>query len=214
MEWFVQNERSLRETVQQKPWRSWFLGLGIYSVVSLVPGTSGKSVLFGWIFGFWRGVLLVDIGLTFAAVISFLASRHIMRDTVTIKFEALVNKLNCGLDRDGPFYLLLLRLAHVPFTIVNYGAGVTSISLRTFTWTTATGILPGTMIFVFIGARVPTLESLKERGIGHIFDPLLLALLAATFVFPVCIRWAIHRIRRDSVSVNDRGVIDQDTSII
>jgi uncharacterized membrane protein YdjX (TVP38/TMEM64 family) len=200
MGWLVENEMQMREFIQHHSWQGWFLGLAVYTAFSLVPGTSGKSVVCGWLFGFWQAVLMVDLGLTIAAVASFAAVRHIARDTVVARSGRLFGQLDRGLAKDGAFYLLMMRMAHVPFSVVNYGAGATSVSLGTFGWTTTVGILPGTMIFVFVGTRIPTLESLSQTGVWQLFDPLLFALLAATVAFPVLIRWAIRRFRQHAGS--------------
>lgn len=195
LERLVENETRMREFIRAHSWESWFFALAIYTVFSLVPGTSGKSVVCGWLFGFWQGVLLVDFGLTLAAIAGFIVARFTMRQTINERFGGLVQKLNRGLANDGAFYLLLLRMAHLPFSVVNYGAAATSVSLGTFGWTTAVGILPGTMIFVFVGTRIPTLESLAQEGVWRLFDPLLFALLASTVGIPFLVRWAIRHFR-------------------
>ena len=122
MEWLVDNETRLRDLIQRHSWKSWFVGLVIYTAFSLVPGTSGKSVVCGWLFGFWQAVLMVDCGLTIAAIAGFAVARFIVRDTVNARFGGLVRKLDRGLAKDGAFYLLMMRMAHLPFSIVNYGA--------------------------------------------------------------------------------------------
>lgn len=194
MAWMVENEARLRELVQQQPGPIWLVGLLIYTAFSLVPGTAGKSVVFGWLFGFWRAVLMVDIALTIAATVSFVVARYIARDMVNAKFGTRIEILNRGLAKNGVFYLLLMRLAHAPFTIVNYGTSATSISLRTFVWTTMVGILPGTMVFVFVGTRIPSLGEIVDRGAFQLLDPLMFALLAAAIVFPSLIHFGIRRL--------------------
>ena len=196
MHWLVENETNMREFVETYRWQGWLLGLGIYTAFSMVPGTVGKAVVWGWVFGFWPAVLIVDLGLTTAAIASFLAARFIFRESVSRRFAKIVEKLDRNLEQDAAFYLLMVRVAHVPFSLVNYGAGATAIRLRTFSWTTLVGLLPGTMIFVFVGTRIPTLASLAEKGVWQLLDPLLISLLAATFVFPLVFRWAIKIYRR------------------
>jgi uncharacterized membrane protein YdjX (TVP38/TMEM64 family) len=209
MEWIVENEIRMRQFVQQHPWKGWFLGLAIYTAFSLIPGTAGKSVVFGWVFGFWRAVLMVDIGLTIAAIAGFFAARFFVREMVQSRCRGLIEKLDRRLEKDGAFYLILMRLAHVPYSFVNYCAGATSVPLRTFGWTTAIGILPGTMIFVFVGTRIPTLAAIsgtgEHGGIWQLLDPLLWGMLAATIVFPLLSRWALRKFRSETAgaSVND-----------
>lgn len=206
--WFIENEVRLRDFVQLHLWQCWFLGLAIYAALSLVPGTSGKSVVCGWLFGFWKAVLMVDLGLTIAAVAGFSAARYFMRDAVNARFGGLVRKLDRGLSKDGAFYLLMMRMAHLPFTVVNYGAGATSVSLATFSWTTAVGILPGTMIFVFVGTRIPTLKALSQGGVWQLFDPFMFAILAATLLIPMLVRWAMRRFRQHAGSPPEIEISD------
>ena len=203
MEWIVENETRLRRFVDQQPWLAWILGLAIYTAFSLIPGTAGKSVICGWLFGFWAAVMMVDIGLTIAAIVSFLAARFIVRDIVNARLGGLVAKLDRVLNREGVFNLLMMRLAHVPYSLVNYGSGATSVPLRTFGWTTAVGILPGTMIFVFVGTRIPTLAELSEQGVWQLIDPLLFAILTATVVFPLLIRWTMGRFKKHAESQSE-----------
>lgn len=195
MKWIIENDIRMRKFVREYPWQGWILGFGIYTAFSMVPGTTGKSLVCGWLFGFWPAVMIVDLGLTVAAVCSFLAARFVFRDRVTARFQELIEKLDHHLAHDGAFYLLMMRLAHMPFTFVNYGSGATSVKLGTFTWTTAIGVLPGTMIFVFVGTRIPTLATLADEGIWRLLDPLFVGLLAASVAFPVLVRWAVRKYR-------------------
>ena len=133
----VENESRLREFVSQYPWQSWLFGVAVYTALSLVPGTVGKAVVFGWIFGFWQALVMVDISLTAAAIVSFSLSRYVARDAVYARFGDQVGKLDRLLDQDGWYYMLMLRLAHVPFSFVNYCSAPTSLKLSTFAWTTA-----------------------------------------------------------------------------
>lgn len=192
----AENESRLREFVSQYPWQSWLFGLAVYTALSMVPGMVGKAVVCGWIFGFWPALVLVDISLTAAAIVSFSIARYIARDAVYARFGDQIGKLDDLLHQDGWYYLLMLRLAHAPFSFVNYCSAPTSLKLSTFAWTTALGLLPGTAVFVFVGTRIPTLSTIREDGIWQLVDPLLFAMLAGTFIFPVLIRWAIRRFRR------------------
>ena len=192
----VENESRLRDFVSQYPLQSWLFGVAVYTALSMVPGTVGKAVVFGWIFGFWPALLMVDLSLTAAAIVSFSLSRYVARDVVYARFGDQVSKLDRLLDQDGWYYILMLRLAHVPFSFVNYCSAPTSLKLSTFAWTTALGLLPGTAVFVFVGTRIPTLATLQENGIWELVDPLLFATLSGTIIFPILIRWAIRRFRR------------------
>jgi uncharacterized membrane protein YdjX (TVP38/TMEM64 family) len=89
------------------------------------------------------------------------------------------------MNDDGAFYLLTLRLAHAPFSIMNYAAGAgTDVPLRTFWWTTQFGLLPGNIVFVFAGTRLPDLEVLVKQGPLLLLDGPLIVALAATVFLP------------------------------
>jgi uncharacterized membrane protein YdjX (TVP38/TMEM64 family) len=56
---------------------------------------------------------------------------------------------------EGGITLLISRLIPViSFNLVNYAAGLTAISWWTFTWATAIGILPITVLTVVLGNRM------------------------------------------------------------
>ena len=198
LEWLIENENRMRAFVVDYPVQGWTLGFVIYTLFSLVPGTAGKSVVWGWVFGFWPAVLMVDLGLTLAAIASFLIGRFLVRGVVEKKLGHLIERLDRLARRDAAFYLLMTRVAHVPFSLVNYGASSTSIRLSTFSWTTLVGLLPGTMIFVFVGTRIPTLSTIAEQGVWKLLDPLLISLLVVTFVFPLLVRFSMGRLGKRS----------------
>lgn len=188
LEVLVRRETSLRTAIQNNPFQSWLIGFGVYFVTSLIPGTGGKSMIFGWLFGLWSAVLMVDAALTLAALVTFFISRYLIRDLVESRFGVRVDRLNQHLERDGPFYLLQLRMAHAPFSFINYVSGALRIPTVTFWWTTQLGILPGTAVFVFAGSRLPTLRELSEQGPIELLDPWLVGGLLLTAVLPVLIR--------------------------
>lgn len=202
LEVLIKNEERLRSAVRDHPLRTWIFGLATYFLFSLIPGTSGKSVVCGWIFGFWQALLMVDLALTAAAIVMFLASRYVLRNAVEARFAVVVEWLRQHLERDGPFYLLFVRFAHAPFSVVNAACGVLAVRTRTFAWTTLCGLVPGSAIFVFAGTQLPTLRELKDHGVTGLFDTGLIAALIATALAPICVRlgagWITDRFRRGS----------------
>jgi uncharacterized membrane protein YdjX (TVP38/TMEM64 family) len=201
LSWVTEHERAFRAHVVEHPISSWCYGLLAYFAVSLVPGTTGKSVVCGWLFGFWGALAMVELGLLGAAVVSFLGSRHFSalyfsRQFANGQWRERFRSLQHHSNQDTAFYLLMLRMAHAPFTLVNYGAGATKIPLSVFCWTTLLGILPGTVVFTFVGARVPSLQLVAEHGVWTLVDlPLILALVV-TAMLPVLLRYATRMLRR------------------
>lgn len=189
----AEQERRLRSLVTEYPVRSRIVGFLLYVAASLVPGTTGKSILYGWLFGFWTGFAIVNLGLTAAAVLVFLAMRLIFQSWVHENFPDLIVRVDEALLRDGPFYLVMLRIVHAPYTLTNYAMGATAVPLRTFWWTTHLGLIPGNVAFVLAGAQIPSLDHILREGVWSLVDiPLWIGLSLAAF-FPVAVRWAVRR---------------------
>jgi uncharacterized membrane protein YdjX (TVP38/TMEM64 family) len=194
IEQLVVQEQQVREGIELRPWRSFAIGLAIYAVVSLVPGTSGKSVIFAWLFGFGRAVVMIIAGLTAAALAMFYLSRFVFRSEIEHRYGKFLGALNRHLEREGAFYLLVLRMAHFPYSIINLASGASRVHVRTFCWTTAVGLLPGTVVFAWAGIRLPSLDELVEQGAGSLVDAPLILALALSAVSPVIFRWGARRL--------------------
>ncbi len=185
LQWLIAEETYLLRAVQANPVRSWLIGFALYLGLSLIPGTAGKSVIVGWLFGFWAGVLMVDVALTAAAMATFFASRFIFREAIESRFGVQLDRFRKKMESEAGFYLLSLRLLHTPFSALNYASGATSIvPAGTFLWTTQLGLLPSTMVFVCVGTRVPKLSVIAEKGPVALLDGPLMAALFATSMLP------------------------------
>jgi len=192
IEQLAAHEIQLRRAINRAPGMWAGIGLLIYSLVSLLPGTSGKSIVCGFFFGFLQGVVIVLTGLTAAAMISFFVCRYGIRTIIEKKFADLLTTMEPMIERDGSFYLLTLRMAHVPFTLVNYCSAVTTVSPWTFCWTTTVGLFPGTVLFVYLGSHLPNLHELADQGVGVLLTPKLIAGLLATALFPLFVRYGLQ----------------------
>lgn len=192
----ARHERAIRSAIAAHPWEAMGLATLLYTLVALVPGTSGKSIITGWLFGFSEGLVIVMIGLAIAAHAMFLLSRYALRDAIRARLSARLIRWDRRLAGDGSWFLLAARWAHSPYTLVNVVCGVSSVPLRVFTWTTILGVLPGSIIFVWMGSRLPTLERLIAGGPKAFVDPWLWTALALTALLPAAVRWWIVRRRR------------------
>ncbi|MCP4389384.1 MAG: VTT domain-containing protein [Gammaproteobacteria bacterium] len=199
--WYVNNYISLEELAEQEsrvrtyislnPWRSFIVGFGIYAGLALVPGTGGKAIVYGWLFGFWQAVTIVSVGLTLAAMAIFSLSRYLFRESIERRYTNPVALMNKHLAREGAFYLLALRMAHAPYSVVNPISGASRVRIWTFCWTTAVGMLPVNAIWVYVGVRLPSLRDLASSGPGAFVDlPLILAMVGCAALAPL-IRWLL-----------------------
>ena len=186
----IAHETVLRERIAERPFLAVLSGFGIYVLVSLVPGTTGKSLVFGWLFGLWRGVLTVNLGLTVAAMATFLASRYIFRDVVQARFGYHLRRIDDAISRDGASYLFMLRVLHCPYSVTNYAFGATPMRATSFWWASQLGMLPGNIIFVYAGSRVPSLSQLANEGVAGVFSWQLMVALVLLSVLPILLRYA------------------------
>lgn len=208
LERLIEAERQLRRFIEIHPWRAFAFGFGAYVVVSVFPGTSGKSVVVGWFFGFWQALLMVTVALTIAGVCGFSVARYLLRRALRDRFRLPLERFDRALQREGVFYLLTVRLLHVPFTLVNYASGVSEVRLWTFTWTTLLGLVPSTMVFVGLGASLPSLNELRDEGVTSLVSPAVIAALVAMGMIPWLVRWAARKL---GVVGHGRG-LDQDAA--
>ena len=196
LDWLVAEEKHLRQAVQANPVKSWLMGFVLYTGLSLIPGIAGKSIVAGWFFGVVGGVLMVDLALTAAAMITFFASRFIFRESVEARFGVHLVQFRRRVDAQPGFYLLSLRLLHTPFSFLNYAAGATGIvPPRTFWWTTQLGLLPSTIILVYAGTRIPALSVIADKGPLALLDGTLFAGLLATAALPVILRIIVRSMK-------------------
>lgn len=187
----VAQEEHIRSVIALEPLRSFLLGLGVYTVLSLIPGTGGKAIVCGWLFGFWQALIIVTVGLTSTAMIIFSLSRYLFQESIEHRYSSFVSLMNKHIEKEGAFYLLTLRMAHAPFSIVNPVSGASRVRALTFLWTTVVGMFPINAIWVYVGVRLPSLREMANNGPGALIDPPLIAALVACGLLPPLIRWLV-----------------------
>lgn len=154
-----------------------------------LPAASLVTLVGGALFGRWLGTAIVSLASTLGATLAFLGSRYLLRDWVQGRFGNRLAALNRGVEKDGAFYLLTLRLVPlVPFWLVNLGMGPTPIRLWTYVWVSWIGMLLGTFLYVNAGTELATLESPKG-----LLSPTVLASLALLGIVPLIVRKVMQR---------------------
>ncbi len=131
-----------------------FVLLYIASCVGCLPA-SILTVGAGVAFGVLTGSILVSIGATLGASAAFLVGRYLARDWVRRKIghRPAFIAIDKAVAEEGWKIVFLTRLAPVfPFFLLNYAYGLTRVPLRHYVLATWIGILPGSVLFVYIGA--------------------------------------------------------------
>src|SRR5262245_21421200 len=86
-----------------------FLAYVVVTGLSL-PGAVVMSVAYGWLFGFWKALVVVSFASTTGATIAFLLSRYLFGQMIQARYGPRIAALNDAIDREGAFYLFTLRL--------------------------------------------------------------------------------------------------------
>ncbi|MBI4397376.1 MAG: TVP38/TMEM64 family protein [Elusimicrobia bacterium] len=143
-----------------------FIFVYILACVLFVPGsvlTLGAGVLFG----VGKGSLCVSAGATLGATAAFLVGRYVARGWVSKKIEgnASFKVIDEAVAREGWKIVGLTRLSPVfPFNLLNYAFGVTRVSLKDYFFASWIGMLPGTVMYVYIGSLAGDLANLGAGG--------------------------------------------------
>jgi uncharacterized membrane protein YdjX (TVP38/TMEM64 family) len=178
------------------PW-GYPLAVALMTGVALLPIPAEiPAAMNGMLFGPFVGTLITWTGAIIGAQLSFELARRFGRPLVS-RFVPLgaVDKVDGVVTAASWPGLLVARLIPaIAFTALNWGLGLTACSRRTFFWTTAIGILPGTVLFVWSGEG---LARLYQR------NPLI-AVAVAVLAFAVIafVAWC----RRSSGAVQARNV--------
>lgn len=136
---------------------NYILSIFLYIVFTIVgasilalPGVTFAVVASG-LFGPWIGSLYCLIGTTIGAVLSFLLSRYLLKNSI----EELVKKndrlYTIVFQTDSKKEMLILMITRLlpifPFNLQNYAYGITNISIAKYTIGTFLFMIPGIIIF-------------------------------------------------------------------
>lgn len=171
-----------------------FFGIYVLATALSLPGAVILTLAAGALFGLGVGTLIVSFASSLGATLAFLASRHLLRDSVQARFGDRLKAINEGMARDGALYLFTLRLIPVfPFFLVNLLMGLTTIRTGTYYGVSQLGMLAGTLVYVNAGTQLGQLQS-----IAGILSPGVVASFVLLGVFPLIAKallGVVHRRR-------------------
>ena len=139
----------------------------LYTLATLLilPSTP-LNLTAGALFGTWWGTFWTTIAAILAAISSFAFTRTLGRKYITQKLAGKWEAMDAEISQGGLFYLFAIRLLPIiPYGIVNFTAGLTSIRFRDYLIGTTLGTIPGILPFIMIGAGF---RSLNQGNIFHL----------------------------------------------
>lgn len=173
-----------------------FIAIYVVASVCFVPAsvlTLGAGAFFGVVWG----SLYVSAGATLGATAAFLVGRHLARDRVArwIGADPRFAAIDQAVARDGWLIVGLTRLSPVfPFSLLNYAFGLTRVPLGHYVLASWIGMMPGTVLYVYLG-------SLAKAAVGsRVRTPGEWAVYALGLLATVIVTVRVTRLARQSLS--------------
>lgn len=189
--------------------RAWILDLGAWgpvvfiviyavAVVAAVPG-SVLTIAAGAMFGSVLGVGVVSVASTLGAAMAFAVARWFARDSVTrwLSHNDKFTTLDRMTNEHGAIIVAITRLVPLfPFTLLNYGFGLTRVRFRTYVLWSWLCMLPGTILYV-VGADAVT----KGLADGRVPWPLVGVVVAVSTILFFVVRRARRALQTPAAKV-------------
>lgn len=143
-----------------------FIAIYMVATVLFFPAsilTLGAGVVFGVVLG----SLYVFIAASIGASLAFLVGRYVARGWVEQKIQGnqRFRAIDKAVAEEGVKIVLLTRLSPIfPFNLLNYAYGLTKVSFKDYVLGTL-GILPGTIMFVYVGSLAQNLATIGAEGV-------------------------------------------------
>lgn len=168
----------------------------IAATILLIPGPT-LAIAAGAMFHFATAVAIVSVSNTVGAMTSFLIARYLARMQIANfahrhpKFEAIDQAIGHGSWK----FVALLRLAvGLPFNLENYLLGLTAIRFWPCLWASFFSMIPGTMLYVYIGYVVGIVANGGEEQTIVRWIMLGIGLLAT-----IALTWYMVRLARQEM---------------
>src|SRR5262249_30933961 len=190
----------------------WIESLGIWGVVVLaasyipasvlmVPGTP-ISLVTGFLYGVVMGTIAISIGSTLGVSAAFWVGRTLARDWIEERLarNPRFRAIDQAVAQEGFKIVFLTRLSPVfPFNLLNYAFGLTNVRFRDYFIASWIGMLPGTVLYVYLGTLAGDLADLAagnvEKGPEY-YVALVLGLVATVAVTVYATRRAKQALAR------------------
>jgi uncharacterized membrane protein YdjX (TVP38/TMEM64 family) len=202
-DWLQRELHGFLQWVQSLGWWGPVVLAAAYTPACLffVPG-SLLSLAAGFAFGVVVGTVTVSLGSVIGASAAFFAGRFLLRGWIEEKVarHPRFRAIDQAVGEQGFKIVLLTRLSPVfPFNLLNYAYGLTRVRFRHYLLASWIGMLPGTIMYVYLGSLVQNLADLVagrvERSTGQtvLFVVGLVATVGVTIVITRIARKALDR---------------------
>ncbi len=157
----------------------------IVTAVLLLP-SSVLTLGSGFLFGTPVGSVVALAGNGIGALAAYAIARTLVRRKVLafIETRPRLRALNEAVSKDSVKIVALTRLSPLtPFPVCNYLYGACGVNVARYLAGTLLGMLPGTVLFVFVGSTLRSLAETAEAGAGGLAALAFLVAAALASVF-------------------------------
>lgn len=177
-----------------------FTAVYVIACVLAMPA-SILTLAAGFLFGIWKGYAVVAVGSVAGASAAFWIGRTAGREWVRRKAERhpKFSAVDGAVTRSGFKIVMLTRLSPIfPFNLQNFAYGATGVAFRDYAWATWIGMIPGTVMFVYLGSAM---KNIAEIFSGNVQGGAALKLvgLAATVAVTVLVTREASRALKRSI---------------
>lgn len=176
-----------------------FIAAYVVIVAFSLPGAAVASITGGLLFGLWIGTAFNVVAATIGACAIFLAARLGLGDALAARMDASEGRLKAfrdGLRENEISYLFLMRLVPaVPFFVANLLPALVGVGFARFAVTTLLGIIPGAIVYTWIGVGVgEVLARGEEPDLSLIWEPHVIGPILGLCAL-ACLPIALKRLR-------------------
>lgn len=156
---------------------AWLAEMGPWGPVLFIVLYAAAAILFlpgsiltlgaGALFGVGWGSVYVSLASTLGATGAFIVGRYLARDAVArwVESDPRFAAIDRAVAHEGWKIIGLTRLSPVfPFTLLNYAFGLTRVSLRDYVLASWLGMMPGTVLYVYLGSLAKEAAGPRERS--------------------------------------------------
>ena len=185
----------------------------IPACVLFLPGsvlTLGAGALFGLV----KETIAVSIGSTLGAALAFILGRTVARRWIEKRVASHPSfaAIDEAVGREGFKIVFLTRLSPVfPFNLLNYAYGLTRVKFRHYFLASWIGMLPGTIMYVYIGSALGSVAAIFSSG-GRTKSTAEWVLYGVGLVATIVVTVFVTRVARRALKNAAPGTSDSQTA--
>jgi uncharacterized membrane protein YdjX (TVP38/TMEM64 family) len=165
----------------------------VTATVLFLPG-SAAIMIGGYMFGFLPGLVFASIAIPLGAQCAFEVGRWVARPWVSRKVadNARMNAIEDALREEAFVIIVLTRLSLIiPFNLLNYAYGATSVSARIHLLATSVGMLPVIGLYIYLGTLARDLSQIMSGQVAPSDTGYWIVI--AGIVTIATAAWVVHR---------------------